>query len=179
MRVAIDWWFENIGSLFMALQDDVNLFYKQPALRVFHDEALRLLAFSSEEVMAQAGEVLFRKGDKASGAYLIRHGQLSLVTTDTTETQELFSGDLVDKSALLAEVRYRATGIARAPTSLIFIPRLAVQRVLQEYPDLVLSWENDILKRLHDVKATLEKVMKILPPSEQKTDLSAGQTEGL
>ena len=51
--------------------------------------------------------------------------------------------------------------------------------MLQEYPDLVLSWENDILKRLHDVKATLEKVMKILPPSEQKTDLSAGQTEGL
>ena len=91
----------------------------------------------------------------------------------------MFSGDLVDESALLAEVRYRATGIARAPTSLIFIPRMAVQRVLQEYPDLVLSWENDILKRLHDVKATLEKVMKILPPSEQKTDLSAGQTEGL
>ena len=158
----------------MALQDDVNLFYMQPALRVFHDEALRFLAFSSEEVMAQAGEVLFRKGDKASGAYLIRNGQLSLVTTDTTETQELFSGDLVDESALLAEVRYRATGIARAPSNLIFIPRLAVQRVLQEYPDLVVTWENDIVKRLQDVKLTLEKVMKILPPSEHKSEQKTG-----
>ena len=174
MRVATDWWFEKTGSLFMALQDDVKLFYMQPALRVFHDEALRFLAFSSEEVMAQTGEVLFRKGDRASGAYLIRHGQLSLVTTDTTETQELFSGDLVDESALLAEVRYRATGIARAPTALIFIPRLAVQRVLQEYPDLVVTWENDIVKRLQDVKLTLEKVMKILPPSEQKTGQPTG-----
>ncbi len=158
----------------MALLDDVKLFYMQPALRVFHDEALRLLAFSSEEVTAQTGEVLFRKGDKASGAYLIRHGQLSLVTTDTTETQELFSGDLVDESALLAEVRYRATGIARAPTNLIFIPRLAVQRVLQEFPDLVDTWEDDIVRRLHDVKATLEKVMKILPKPEQKV----GQSDG-
>ena len=113
MPVAIDWWFEKTGSLFMALIDDVNLFYKQPALRVFHDEALRFLALSSEKVIAQTGEVLFRKGDKASGAYLIRNGQLSLVTTDTTETQELFLGDLVDESALLAEVRYRATCIAR------------------------------------------------------------------
>jgi CRP-like cAMP-binding protein len=150
----------------MALQDDLKLLYLQPALRVFHDEAMRFLAFSSEEVTAQTGEVLFRKGDKASGAYLIRQGQLSLVTTDTTETQELFSGDLVDESALLAEVRYRATGIARAPTTLIFIPRSAVQRVLQEYPDLIGLWEDDIVRRLQDVKTTLEKVMKILPPPQ-------------
>ena len=167
MPVAIDWWFEQTGSLCMALIDDVNLFYKQPALRVFHDEALRFLALSSEKVIAQTGEVLFRKGDKASGAYLIRNGQLSLVTTDTTETQELFLGDLVDESALLAEVRYRATCIARVPTNLIFIPRYAVQRVLQEYPDLVVAWENDIIKRLYDVRITLEKVMKILPSSDQ------------
>lgn len=149
----------------MALQDDVKLFAMQPALRVFHGDALRFLAFSSEELTVQTGEVLFRKGDKAGGAYLIRYGQMSLVTTDTTETQELFSGDLVDESALLADVRYRATGIARAPTSLIYIPRAAVQRVLQEYPDLIELWENDIITRLHDVKATLEKVMKILPPA--------------
>lgn len=150
----------------MALYDDVALLKMQPALSVMHEDALRFLAFSSEEIMLEPGDVLFRKGEKSTVVYLLRTGQLSLVVTESTETHELSAGDMIDEAGLLVEVTFQATAVARQKSNVLMLPRASIHRVLQEYPDLIEAWEANIVKRLQAVRQVLEKAKRILPAIE-------------
>ena len=155
----------------MALYDDVALLKMQPALSVMHDDALRFLAFSSEELTLEPGDVLFRKGEKSTGVYILRYGQLSLVVTDSTETTELSAGDMIDEAGLLVEVTFQATAVARQKSNVLMLPRASIHRVLQEYPSLIEAWEKNIIHRLDTVRQIFEKANRTLPYIEDRNNV--------
>ena len=155
----------------MALYDDVAPLKMQPALSVMHEDALRFLAFSSEELVLEPGDVLFRKGEKSTGVYLLRYGQLSLVVTESTETRELSAGDMIDEAGLLVEVTFQATAVARQKSNVLMLPRASIHRVLQEYPNLIEAWEKNIVQRLDKARQILEKANRILPVIEDRNNV--------
>ena len=155
----------------MALYDDVALLKMQPALSVMHDDALRFLAFSTEEFSLEPGDVLFRKGEKSTGVYILRSGQLSLVVTESTETVELSAGDMIDEAGLLVEVSFQATAVARQKSNVLMLPRASIHRVLQEYPALIEAWESNIIHRLAHVRQIMEKANRILPHIEDRNNV--------
>jgi CRP/FNR family transcriptional regulator, cyclic AMP receptor protein len=155
----------------MALYDDVALLKMQPALSVMHEDALRFLAFSSEEITLEPGDVLFRKGEKSTGVFLVRYGQLSLVVTESTETMELNVGDMIDEAGLLVEVTFQATAVARQKSNVLMLPRASIHRVLQEYPNLIEAWEKNIIRRLETARQIFEKANRTLPYIEDRNNI--------
>ena len=62
----------------MALAQDIALLRQVPLFARLEPEALRLIAFSAEARVYRAGDVVFRKGDRSDGAYLVTGGAVAL-----------------------------------------------------------------------------------------------------
>ena len=58
----------------MALDDDIAVLIKAPLFNLLEKDALRLVAFASENRTFRAGDVLFRKGDRSDGGYVVSQG---------------------------------------------------------------------------------------------------------
>ncbi len=60
----------------MTIEDDVALFERVPTLRLLGREALRNLAFGSEQRDVARGETLFRAGDTADAGFIVQSGSV-------------------------------------------------------------------------------------------------------
>ena len=117
----------------MALQDDVRNIASIPTLRDLGPDALRLIAFSSETRILRAGDVLFRRGDRSDGGFVILSGAVVLETGRGQPT--IVRGPaLVGDAALIVDTVRPATASAREPSSVLAISRALFHRVLSEYP---------------------------------------------
>ncbi|MGE0212842.1 MAG: cyclic nucleotide-binding domain-containing protein, partial [Parvibaculaceae bacterium] len=58
----------------MLLKDEVGLLKKVPLFAQMDPAKLKLLAFTSERMAFQPGQVLFRQGDQGDAAYVIISG---------------------------------------------------------------------------------------------------------
>jgi CRP-like cAMP-binding protein len=149
----------------MALNDDISLLSRLRPFAAFNDEALRLLAFSSDSRILRANDVLVRGGQKSDGGYLVRTGTLVLVTgRDKGEPTSVGPGELIGETALVTDVTFHATVIAGEACSILHIPRAAVQKVMQEYPGLAVTMRDDILARMNEVRNRMQHVHDLLEP---------------
>jgi CRP-like cAMP-binding protein len=80
--------------------------------------------------------VLFYAGELADGGYLVQEGSLLLEPGTMSEGKEytVGRGTLVGELALLTELVCPATAIAKAPTTVIRIPRTLFKKMLEGYP---------------------------------------------
>ncbi|MEN5084475.1 cyclic nucleotide-binding domain-containing protein [Bosea sp. TWI1241] len=120
----------------MALEDDIRLLTRQPLLGLLDRDALRLVAFAAEPRTLRAGDVLFRHGDGADGAYLVVSGAVALSRVDDGRPAEEIAGPgtLLGELALFAPVERPATAIAREKTQVMKLSRNVMRRVLGESP---------------------------------------------
>jgi CRP-like cAMP-binding protein len=117
----------------MPAREDVRLLASLPAFEEFEAEALRLIAFSAETRLLRAGDVLFRKGDRSTGGYMVLSGAVAL---DDSISPSLVVGPptLIGEAALLTATICPATARAQVASSVLRIPRELYRRVLAEYP---------------------------------------------
>ncbi len=148
----------------MALQEDVALLAALPPFKPFTEEALRLLAFSSDSRILRQGDVLFRAGQMSDGAYLVRTGSLMVVMTGEPGETVVPPGGLVGESGLIVETEFRFTAVAREASSVLHLPRSAVRKVLQEFPDVALEMKRGIENRLADLHGRMVRVRDLLEP---------------
>src|SRR5919112_5810403 len=66
----------------MALEDDIAILSGAPLFNLLERDALRLVAFASETRSHAAGDVLFRKGERSDGGYVVRSGAIALDAGD-------------------------------------------------------------------------------------------------
>jgi CRP-like cAMP-binding protein len=130
----------------MALVDDVRDLARNPTLRDFDPEALRLIAFSAETRILRAGDILFRRGDVSDGGYVIRSGSIALEADGPATIAH--APTLLGDTALIAETRRPATALAREPSSVLKISRSLFHRVLAEYPDSAVRLRRTLADRL-------------------------------
>jgi CRP-like cAMP-binding protein len=144
----------------MALNDDIHVLAQVPSLALLDREALRLLAFAGQTRILIAGDVLFRKGDVADGAYVITSGSVALDARDdgTPAAYVVGEGTLLGETAMLVETTRAATAVAREPSSVMKLTREVVLRVLSEFPDSALALRRVIAERLRDVTGELGRV---------------------
>jgi len=128
------------------------------------DEHRRSLAALARERRAEAGEILFRLGERAEAFLVIRRGRVDLtfpllVMGETRETrfQSLEAGRTLAWSALVAP--YRLTMGARATTEveMLAFERGPIERLFQEQPlmgHVVMSnLAGVVAARLHELLA--------------------------
>lgn len=115
---------------------DLGVALKSPIFAEFDPEALRLIGFSVTAINKSRGAFLYRKGEVATGAFIILNGRVCLAREERSEQLDeiVFAGTLLAELAMIAPVEHRAYARALDPCRVIEIPRTLIHRVFVEFP---------------------------------------------
>jgi CRP-like cAMP-binding protein len=132
----------------MSIEDDVALFERVPTLRLLGREALRNLAFGSEQREVARGEALFHVGDTADAGFIVQSGSFRVMANDDSQHEVVAGpGSLIGELALLVAMERPSTAIALEYAATIRISRSLFQRVLEAHPDAAVRLRDDIAGR--------------------------------
>ncbi|MET0743501.1 MAG: Crp/Fnr family transcriptional regulator [Microvirga sp.] len=147
----------------MTLEDDIGILSRAPLLGLLDREALRLIAFAAETRVLRPGEVLFRKGDRSDGGYVVKTGAVALEGRDGAEAT-FVAGPcaLVGQTALFTRIERSATASARGPTVVLRIAPSLMRRVLEEFPGAAASIRDAVSDELQRITEGLEHVRRRL-----------------
>lgn len=149
----------------MSIADNQKTLASNEFFALFSGDQLRLVAFGAETVTLSAEETLFEEGEAADCAYLLVEGTIEFVGGYKEETlEEAVPGDLIGMLALINPNQKRAAdAMAREHCTLLRVPRTAIIKVLEEYPQTA--------ARLHDyISDKVRTFTRALKPLQQSLE---------
>ncbi len=142
----------------MSLNEEVELLRNIPLFAKLEPSKLKLLAFTSERLTFQPGQVLFRQGDMGDAAYVLMDGEADIIV-DTPQgpltVAHLKRNDFVGEIAILCDVPRTAT--VQASTSLVTL-RIAKElffRLVTEFPQMAVEIMRVLAQRVERTTADL------------------------
>ena len=133
----------------MDLAKETDLLRKIPMFAKMETSKLKLLAFASEMVSFQNGDIVFNNGDNADYAYVIMEGAVDVITeTDKgpVVTVTLSQNQLIGELGLLNNTPRIATLIANGNLLAMKITAEMFFRILRENSEVAL----DVIRMLSD-----------------------------
>jgi CRP-like cAMP-binding protein len=148
----------------MALEDDITILSQAPLFGLLEIDAIRLIAFAAETRALRAGEVLFHKGDRADGAYVVVRGAIALDAREDGSPATFVAepGALIGQSALFLRNPRPATATARDASGVMRVSPTLVRRVLEEYPRAAGILHRALVTDLVSLSSGLERVRQQL-----------------
>jgi CRP-like cAMP-binding protein len=148
----------------MALDDDIAALSQAPLFNLLDKDALRLVAFASETRSYREGDVLFRRGDRSDGGYVVSRGAIALDAAEDGSPAIFVAGpgSLIGQAALFARIERRATATAREPSAIIRVTPSLMRRVLEEFPDAAAAIHEAMAEELDRLTEGLERVRRQL-----------------
>jgi CRP-like cAMP-binding protein len=148
----------------MALEDDIATLSRAPLFSLLDREALRLVAFAAENRIMRAGDVLFRKGDRSDGGYVVSQGSIALDARDDGSPATCIAGRgaLIGQTALFVRVERAATATAREPSTVIRVSPSLMRRVLEEFPGAADAMREALAEDLTRLSRSLEDVRQTI-----------------
>lgn len=149
----------------MDLAEETDLLRKIPMFSKMDTSKLKLLAFASEIVSFDDGDVVFKSGDSADFAYVIMEGAVDIVTeTDAGPivSDTLTQNQLIGELGLLNNAPRNATLITRGKLRLMKITGEMFFRMLRENSDVALDVIRMLSDKLSRSHAQLEALQKKL-----------------
>jgi CRP-like cAMP-binding protein len=148
----------------MALDDDIATLSQAPLFNLLEKDALRLVAFASENRTYREGDVLFKKGDRSDGGYVVTRGSIALDAAEDGSPAAFVAGAgaLIGQAALFARIERRATATAREPSAIIRVTPSLMRRVLEEFPDAAAAIHEAMAEELARLTEGLERVRQQL-----------------
>ena len=137
---------------------------KIPIFSALSDKDLSFLEKEVKTIILQKGEVLFKEGDIADKAFLIKEGELEIRKKIENRDEVVAvrkSGDIIGEIALLEDIPRSATVIALVPTELIVVSKKSFSRLLQNNPSLTEQMLKTVLKRWQEIEAILRQSEKM------------------
>jgi CRP-like cAMP-binding protein len=155
----------------MALDDDIAALNRAPLLGLLETDAIRLIAFAAETRNLRAGEVLFRKGERADGAYVVLRGAVALDAREDGSPVAFVAeaGAVIGQTALFLRNPRPATATAREPSAVMRVSPTLVRRVLEEYPRAASILHQALMRDLVSMSTGLERVRQQLLTIEDMT----------
>lgn len=102
-----------------------------------------------EKLDVQAGEVVFRQGDRADALYFVELGQLCRVVPlyggQTKPVQLHDSGDWVGEIDFYTQAHYQTTAVAECDSRLYRLTRAALQQMQQDHPQAAVVFSELLL----------------------------------
>ncbi len=148
----------------MALDEDMAALMKAPFFGLLETDAMRLIAFAAETRGLKPGDLLFRKGDRADGAYVVVRGAIALDARDDGSPALFVAepGALIGQTALFLRGPRSATAIAREASIVMRISPTLLRRVLEEYPTAASVLFDAMVKDLLGVSSAIMRVRQQL-----------------
>ena len=147
----------------MDLVQETDLLRKIPMFAKLDASKLKLLAFTSEMVNYQDGDILFKIGDSADSAYVIMQGAVDImVETDSGSVvaSTLHRDQLFGEMALLNNVPRNATLIAQGDLLVMKISADMFLRLISENADMALDVMQQLSAKLaksHELVTQLQR----------------------
>jgi len=151
------------------LEDNIRFLARTPLLAVAGKEPLRLLAFSAERVELNEGDILFGRGEAATGGYALIKGRIRLTPAGAPE-RIVGPGTLIGETALLIETLRPCDAYAVEPSQLLGIPRQLFMRMLDEFPTIAAAMRTKMISRLKTQVSELERIDARLDIPELRRD---------
>jgi len=148
----------------MALEDDIAVLSQAPLFNMLERDALRLVAFAAESRTLRAGDILFRKGDRSDGGYVVRSGAVALDADDDGSPSDFIAGpgSLIGQTALFTRIERPATATAQEPSTVIRVTPSLMRRVLEEFPHAAAAIQEAMAEELDRLTEGLERVRQQL-----------------
>ncbi|MEZ0168885.1 cyclic nucleotide-binding domain-containing protein [Microvirga sp. TS319] len=148
----------------MALDDDIAVLSQAPLFNLLGRDALRLVAFASENRSLREGDVLFRKGDHSDGGYVVSRGSIALDASDDGSPAAFVAGpgSLIGQAALFTRIIRPATAKAQEASTVIRVTPSLMRRVLEEFPAAAAAMHDAMAAELDRLTEGLEEVRRKL-----------------
>ena len=146
----------------MTLQKEVDLLRNIPLFSKVEPSKLKLIAFTSERITYQAGQVLFREGDPGDAAYIIIRGRATVSVQGPEGPREvncLSANEIVGEIALLCDIPRTATVTAVEELSALVISKDLFYRLIEEFPAIGLELLRELAHKLENTTARLRDCM--------------------
>lgn len=153
----------------MDLAEETDLLRKIPMFAKMETSKLKLLAFASEMVSFEDGDVVMNSGDNADVAYVIMQGSVDIITeTDTgpVVTSTLSDNQLIGELGLLNNTPRIATLIANGELKAMKITSEMFLRMLRENSEVSL----DVIRMLSDKLAKSHALVETLSQKINQQD---------
>lgn len=140
------------------LQDEVDLLRAIPVLANMPANKLKLLAFASDRVSYQSGDVLFEQGDDADAAYIVIRGSADVLVSSTDRTSKVASlgpNAFIGDMAILSDMPRTATVQASENLDVLRIRKDHMIDMMKESPTLAMAVLRELVQRLAKTTADL------------------------
>ena len=154
----------------MDLAEETDLLRKIPMFAKMETSKLKLLAFSSEMVSFQDGDIVFNSGDNADYAYVIMEGAVDVITETEKGpivTVTLSQNQLIGELGLLNNTPRIATLVANGNLLAMKITAEMFFRILRENSEVAL----DVIRMLSTKLSNTHEQVELL---QRQANLQAG-----
>jgi CRP/FNR family transcriptional regulator, cyclic AMP receptor protein len=145
----------------MSLQQEVDLLKRIPLFARIEPSKLKLLAFTSERLTFQPGQLLMKQGDMGDAAYVIMDGKVDIII-DTPggplKVAELGKNAFVGEMAILCDVPRTASVAATEACTTLKISKDLFFRLVTEFPQMSVEIMRELAHRLEEANHRLTAV---------------------
>lgn len=154
----------------MSIVEEVELLRRIPLFAKIDPTRLKLLAFTSDRVKFEPGQVLFEQGEGGDSAYVIVEGKADVAVNTPTgllTVATLNEHELVGEIAILCDVPRTATVTATTELVALRISKDLFYRLVAEFPEMAMEIMRDLARRLELTTARLREAVVV---GQQKND---------
>jgi CRP-like cAMP-binding protein len=145
------------------LSTEVDLLRRVPLFSGIESSRLKLLAYTSDVITYQPGQVLMRQGDIGDAAYVIIEGDAQVtVATEGGEIPiaQLHDGDFLGEIAILCDTPRTATVTAKSAVKALRIRKEPFFELLQQFPEMAVEMTRLLAERLTRTTAELVEAQR-------------------
>jgi putative ABC transport system ATP-binding protein len=150
------------------LNEVVNMLVDIPMFSGIDRSKLKLLAFTSERVLFEQGQVVFRQGDAGDHAYVVIEGEADVVLESAAGDRTVATlgrNEIFGEMALLSSMPRTTTIRARTPLVMLSLSRDVFMRMVEENSDIAVAMMRVLAERL---AATLREYGKAMAGSQRQ-----------
>lgn len=149
----------------MSMKEEVEVLRNVPLFAKLEPAKLKLLAFTSERLTYEPGQVFFQQGDPGDSAFIILDGSAE-VMIDTPKgpvrVANLARNEIVGEIAVLCEVPRTATVVAKDKTVTLKISRETFFRLITEFPQMSIEIMRELGRRIEKTNGQLRDALSKL-----------------
>jgi len=146
----------------MSLNKEVEVLRDVPLFSKIDHTKLKLLAFTSENLIHPDGQFLFREGEPGDAAYIVLKGKVSVfIQTEkgSVEIAQLKRGDVVGEISILCDVPRTASVKAVESVQTLKVTKDTFIHLLTEFPEIAIEIMRELASRLNKTNIQLREAL--------------------
>ena len=146
----------------MSLNKEVEVLRDVPLFSKIDHTKLKLLAFTSENLIHQDGQFLFREGEMGDAAYIVLKGKVTVfIETEKgpVEVAQLKRGDVVGEISILCDVPRTASVKAVESVQTLKVTKDTFIHLLTEFPEIAIEIMRELASRLNKTNIQLREAL--------------------